>query len=692
MLSARPLGNVQISIGQANGTSDGYLSSTDWTTFNNKSSLALGETNATAYRGDRGKAAYDERGSQIGGTGLNWDGSELDVTWGTPGDIGTTTPAEGEFTKLSVSSYTFPQSDGTNGQVMLTNGSGNLSWGTTSGLNFDPASPGNIGYTTPAGASYTGVEIFTPSNPDPVPYPLVAKDYINTNLGWPVSVYVEGNYAYVAEQNLSRLCIYDISDPDNIIAKDYISTNLDGPKSVYVIGSYAYVSSSNNNRLCIYDISNPDNIIAKDYISTNLDFPLAVSVKGSYAYVASGSNDRLCIYDISNPDNIIAKDYISTNLDRPVSVYVSGSYAYVASTDNDRLCIYDISNPDNIIAKDYISTNLDGPSSVYVIGAYAYVVSFLNNRLCIYDISDPDNIIARDYISTNLDLPMAVSVKGSYAYVASGGNDRICIYDISNPDNIIDRGYTTSNLDAPIAVSVKDNYVYVVNNGNNYNLSIFEAADKGIVRINDGKIEANNLDLTWQANIQGGMIVDDFVNINSSATISGELVVDDLVNINSSATISSALVVGSPTGGNQGDGTINAQAVYDDNTLLTDYVFDWYFGGSVLECDMDKHADYRMLSLQEMIDFTRENRHLPTITGREEWEKYGKLPLGILTNQIWETVETQAIYIMQLKEENEKMKQENEKLKNEMNENIRKQNDKIEELNRKLNILINEDQ
>ena len=33
-------------------------------------------------------------------------------------------------------------------------------------------------------------------------------------------------------------------------------------------------------------------------------------------------------------------------------------------------------------------------------------------------------------------------------------------------------------------------------------------------------------------------------------------------------------VVGSPTGGDKGAGTINAQAVYDDNVLLTDYVFD----------------------------------------------------------------------------------------------------------------------
>ena len=43
---------------------NGYLLTADWNTFNNKSDLALGETETTAYRGDRGKTAYDY--SQVG--------------------------------------------------------------------------------------------------------------------------------------------------------------------------------------------------------------------------------------------------------------------------------------------------------------------------------------------------------------------------------------------------------------------------------------------------------------------------------------------------------------------------------------------------------------------------------------------------------------------------------------------------
>lgn len=43
--------------------------------------------------------------------------------------------------------------------------------------------------------------------------------------------------------------------------------------------------------------------------------------------------------------------------------------------------------------------------------------------------------------------------------------------------------------------------------------------------------------------------------------------------------------IGAPTGGDKGSGTLNAVAVYDDNTLLTDYVFDQKMNGQV---DMDK--------------------------------------------------------------------------------------------------------
>ena len=93
-----------------------------------------------------------------------------------------------------------------------------------------------------------------------------------------------------------------------------------------------------------------------------------------------------------------------------------------------------------------------------------------------------------------------------------------------------------------------------------------------------------------------------------------------------------SVIVGSPTGGGKGPGTINAVAVYDDNVLLTDYVFE---------------DEYELLSVEQMRTFFRRHKHLPTIPGREAWEK-GSFSVGKIATHLWETVEVQARYIAEL--------------------------------------------
>jgi hypothetical protein len=47
------------------------------------------------------------------------------------------------------------------------------------------------------------------------------------------------------------------------------------------------------------------------------------------------------------------------------------------------------------------------------------------------------------------------------------------------------------------------------------------------------------------------------------------------------------VIVGSPTGGSKGAGTLNAVSVYDDNALLTCYVFDQAVDGTILDSKWD---------------------------------------------------------------------------------------------------------
>jgi len=102
------------------------------------------------------------------------------------------------------------------------------------------------------------------------------------------------------------------------------------------------------------------------------------------------------------------------------------------------------------------------------------------------------------------------------------------------------------------------------------------------------------------------------------------------------------MTVGAPTGGSRGAGTINAVAVYDDTALLTDYVFEACFGQKIKD---EKFKNYKMKSFSEEISFVKENLHLSTIIGREEWEKVGSSSIGKLVSQLWNTTETHFLYL-----------------------------------------------
>lgn len=65
-----------------------------------------------------------------------------------------------------------------------------------------------------------------------------------------------------------------------------------------------------------------------------------------------------------------------------------------------------------------------------------------------------------------------------------------------------------------------------------------------------------------------------------------------------------SVIVGSPTGGAKGAGTINAQAVYDDNSLLSCYVFDQALDGTVDAAKWDARVPDRVMrpEQEEVVD------------------------------------------------------------------------------------------
>lgn len=171
-----------------------------------------------------------------------------------------------------------------------------------------------------------------------------------------------------------------------------------------------------------------------------------------------------------------------------------------------------------------------------------------------------------------------------------------------------------------------------------------------------------------------------------------------------------SVLVGAPTGGAKGVGTINAKAVYDDNTLLTCYPFDAYLDGKIDEAKWDnlvpdtivpavfeevlipllgedgepvldkagepvlhelqvkteaartdprRHeemrkfrkrigTDYDPLTLDGYAKHWREKRHLTSMPNEQKFDPEAGLPTGAWIQRLVETVEIQAILIEKL--------------------------------------------
>jgi len=126
------------------------------------------------------------------------------------------------------------------------------------------------------------------------------------------------------------------------------------------------------------------------------------------------------------------------------------------------------------------------------------------------------------------------------------------------------------------------------------------------------------------------------------------------------------LVVGAPTGGDKGAGTVNAKAVYDDNALLSCYVFDQALDGDISvekwDCKTpDGHhpgmrafrrrigTAHNPLTLDGYAAHWREKRHLPSLPNEVAFDpQVDQLTTGEWIQRLVETVEIQAVLIEQL--------------------------------------------
>lgn len=127
-------------------------------------------------------------------------------------------------------------------------------------------------------------------------------------------------------------------------------------------------------------------------------------------------------------------------------------------------------------------------------------------------------------------------------------------------------------------------------------------------------------------------------------------------------TVANGVVIGSPTGSFQGAGTLNAVAVYDDGSALTDYVLDAWIDGRI---DMDFYDSTRVdgehvpaNNFSENMDELDPEKYsakwhsthkLPAFDRLEQRQAAGeKLGIGASIQALIETCEVQAVHIRQL--------------------------------------------
>lgn len=120
--------------------------------------------------------------------------------------------------------------------------------------------------------------------------------------------------------------------------------------------------------------------------------------------------------------------------------------------------------------------------------------------------------------------------------------------------------------------------------------------------------------------------------------------------------IDSSLVVGNATGGSQGTGTINAEGVYDDGVLLTDWVFQDYYDQEIPPESHFHDGNLQLYSLEETKNAVKAQASLPWMPGSDQFLD-GPPSLGAMATAIWQGQEQQQIYILELESRIAKLEQ-----------------------------------
>ncbi len=327
------------------------------------------------------------------------------------------------------------------------------------------------------------------------------------------SIFTQGRYAYVANDDAASLSIYDTSNPAAPVLAGTVST-VANPTDVYVQDRYAYVLS--NSILGIYDVSNPASPNATGQVTVPSG-ARGLYVQGRYVYVV-GTSDVLTVYDIGNPAAPVLTGTVSTGLD-PFDLIIQGRYAYVINNSSSTLTIYDIGSPSRPVLAGSVGVGT-APNGLAVQGRYAYVLNgSTDNTLGVYDIKNPTSPTFVTNVSVG-DVLTSVVVQGRYLYASSTGG--VYTYDISNPASPVLLAQDTS-IASTQDISVQGRYLYNVAGAFNPTMKIYDIGGAYIQQLETGSIETNTLRVNRNVSIGGDASIQGGLSVSGSALFTGSL-------------------------------------------------------------------------------------------------------------------------------------------------------------------------
>jgi hypothetical protein len=196
--------------------------------------------------------------------------------------------------------------------------------------------------TTPdtSNGSFTVIDLTSPSSPTIVGSidNSTLTGSLTNGLDHATGVSISGNYAYVTSFSGQRLTTIDISSPTSpdVVASLQDPINLADPNDLTIQGNYAYVANQESvgMEFTVVNISNPYGLAVVGTVTDpSLVGAYRVRVNGNFAYISANGAGAVAAIDISNPSAPrLAGSITDPRLSNVDGVAVSSTGRYLVTT------------------------------------------------------------------------------------------------------------------------------------------------------------------------------------------------------------------------------------------------------------------------------------------------------------------------------------------------------------------------